>query len=382
MHASNPSSPMSPTTVGTRPGEKSKSRKNSKDKEPAVDPGDPPSQLPPPPSTPRVVIDQSIVTALIDHAYSDSRSTVLGYLGGKMMNDDALEREDAFVHISQFLASERSVPSMLTDMVTEMDGSLEHALDVFREAGLNCLTPSRADTLKQLRLQSKTPYCVGIVVSASITPRPSILSNDYSYNELSQQIAAFRAVEASTAIESPGDVTEMRDNTKRVRMFRATRVVFGVNQQLYTEPHVLRQMALTLTTTLNETRQAYAAQLMDCNDRPSRRMFVDSEYENFLMHFWRENVVQMKKSVDQDFLSLAVSKHDVKRLVSDRMDSIIGAWRKQILKKAAKQDNGKTVNIKEEDMRRRLEELVKKLVKYEEIGCDGLREEKDVCAVI
>lgn len=45
-------------------------------------------------------------------------------------------------------------------------------------------------------------------------------------------------------------------------------------------------------TTLHETRQAYTAQLMDC-DRPSKRMFVDSEYENFLMHFWRENVVQV-----------------------------------------------------------------------------------------
>lgn len=67
----------------------------------------------------------------------------------------------------------------------------------------------------------------------------------------------------------------------------------------------------------------------------------------------------MKKSIDQDFLSLAAAKHDVKRLVSDRMDSIIGTWRKQILKKTANQDTAKIVT--DEEMRRRLGELVKKV---------------------
>lgn len=107
MHASNLSSPPSPTTIDAKPGDKSKLRKNSKDKESAV-PGETSPQAPLLlPSKPRVVIDQSIVTALIDHAYSDSRFPVLGYLGGKLANDDVLEGDETVVHVSHFVASER-----------------------------------------------------------------------------------------------------------------------------------------------------------------------------------------------------------------------------------------------------------------------------------
>lgn len=59
---------------------------------------------------------------------------------------------------------------------------------------------------------------------------------------------------SNTAVESSAgqaaDETEAGESAKKIRMFRATRVIFGINQQLYIEPYVLRQMAQTLTVAI------------------------------------------------------------------------------------------------------------------------------------
>ncbi|CAG8472100.1 7617_t:CDS:2 [Racocetra fulgida] len=98
-------------------------------------------------------------------------------------------------------------------------------------------------------------------------------------------------------------------------------------------------------TVLREIKQTYSGQVLDCDNRIGQRIFVDSQYESFLMNF-------LKKSVLQDFRSLAVAKHHVKTLIMKRINGALATCQGHGI------NNGNDVHLR----RRKLEKLIEKLV--------------------
>ena len=54
----------------------------------------------------RVIIDESVVSALLDCAFSDYKHEVMGYLGGRF-DADSNDNEAIVCRINHFVASER-----------------------------------------------------------------------------------------------------------------------------------------------------------------------------------------------------------------------------------------------------------------------------------
>ncbi|RIA93285.1 hypothetical protein C1645_20437 [Glomus cerebriforme] len=121
---------------------------------------------------------------------------------------------------------------------------------------------------------------------------------------------------------------------------------------MYMCPNVMQQLSCALMTVLRETRQTYAGQILECENRNGQRIFVDSQYESFLMNFLRKSVLQFDRSIDQDFRSLSLSKLHVKSLISKRINDTL----------AISQKDKNMSDSEKLSKRQKLDKLIEKLV--------------------
>ncbi|ORY01790.1 hypothetical protein K493DRAFT_298233 [Basidiobolus meristosporus CBS 931.73] len=254
------------------------------------------------PNNSRVVLDQSVVVALLDHAYTDDKFNNYGYLGGKRVSTSRHSGE-VICHISHFIPSIRSVESMLAGKGEESTIALKLAVEAFASMGV--------ELLGWYRRLDATP--------TSLHPEPD-------------------------ADHIMSDAT----------LYSAVPVIFGVNQQPYTSPESIRQIAgtlkvwkqmsfkipgvLTIDTymymmqaILVESHVLFEAQRLDCGAMAGRKLFTDSEYDSFLMRFWKTSAIQyhsrasglkLKKTVEQEFHSLALKKHHLKSLLTHKISHL------------------------------------------------------------
>ncbi|GES74077.1 hypothetical protein RCL_jg4475.t1 [Rhizophagus clarus] len=315
----------------------------------------------------RLSIDDSVVSALLDCAYADVKHEVLGYLGGTC---DVDQSDNTIVcHVGQFVASERIVTSLLTDEVQEMPNSRDNAIKFFEENNLEFVgwyrsnfqsnlnsIPTQSDILKQTSIQSKFPNSAGIIVNISATSCPSIGSKGTNVTGLVNSISIFRTFESPN---TNGDINNSVQNNKKngkiwkgkgKANLKANKVSFTVNRQMYMCPNVMQQLSCALMTVLRETRQTYAGQVLECENRNGQRIFVDSQYESFLMSFLRKSTLQFDRSIDQDFRTLSLAKLHVKSLISKRINDTL------TISQNDKDNSEKLSN------RRKLDKLIEKLV--------------------
>ncbi|CAB5377878.1 unnamed protein product [Rhizophagus irregularis] len=287
----------------------------------------------------RLSIDESVVSALLDCAYADVKHEVLGYLGGTC----DVDRSDNTIvcRVGQFIASERIVTSLLTDEVQEIPNSREDAIKFFEENNLEFIgwyrsnfqsnlnsIPTQSDILKQTSIQSKFPNSAGVIVNISATSCPSIGSKGTNTKN--------------------GKIWKGKGKAN----LKANKVSFTVNRQMYMCPSVMQQLSCALMTVLRETRQTYAGQVLECENRNGQRIFVDSHYESFLMNFLRKSALQFDRSIDQDFRTLSLAKLHVKSLISKRINDTLTI-----------SQNDKVTNDSEKlSKRRKLDKLIEKLV--------------------
>ncbi|CAB5206148.1 unnamed protein product [Rhizophagus irregularis] len=119
-----------------------------------------------------------------------------------------------------------------------------------------------------------------------------------------------------------------------------------------TQSDILKQTSIQSKTVLRETRQTYAGQVLECENRNGQRIFVDSHYESFLMNFLRKSALQFDRSIDQDFRTLSLAKLHVKSLISKRINDTLTI-----------SQNDKVTNDSEKlSKRRKLDKLIEKLV--------------------
>ncbi|CAJ0768721.1 8854_t:CDS:10 [Entrophospora sp. SA101] len=268
-------------------------------------------------------IDESVFSALLECAYSDPKHQVIGYLGGKC----SIGKSDMIIcHVSQFVALERCIPSLLTDTVKEINLAYEETIKKFKDMGLILVGWYRS---------------AGIIISISTTGFPSLGPKGQISDGITNTFCIFRTSENTIlndfdAINTPSQGTKSKNGKiskgKGKELPKVNRVTFSVNKQLYTCPSVMQQLCCALMTILHESKQVYNEQILDCENRIGQKVFVDSQYESFLLNFLRKSVVQFDRSVDQDFRSLSIAKHHAKMLISKHLNETLGILQQNKIK--------------------------------------------------
>ncbi|CAG8435666.1 2734_t:CDS:10 [Scutellospora calospora] len=313
-------------------------------------------------------------------SYADSKHEVLGYLGGTC-DVDRLDNNTIVCHVSQFVASERVVTSLLTDTVQEVDQAREDAINTFKKMGLEFIgwyrsnldsnsntIPTQYDIIKQQTIQSQYPDSAGIIVSMSTISCPPInirgLISERSINAL----CVFRTVETNTSNNTNFPLSQTVKSKNRILKgkgkedSKANKVIFTVNRQMYMCSNVMQQLNHALMTVLREIKQTYSGQVLDCDNRIGQRIFVDSQHESFLMNFLKKSVLQFDRSIDQDFRSLAVAKHHVKTLIMKRVNGALATCQSHSV------NNGNDVHLKRKKLEKLIEKLVTQRMARKEIG--------------
>ncbi|CAG8575785.1 6517_t:CDS:10 [Diversispora eburnea] len=209
----------------------------------------------------KLSINESIILALHECSYIDSKHEVLGYLGG--ICDIEEDNNITICRISQFVASEREVTALMTGTVQEITQSRERAINTFKQSGVELL-------------------------------------------------GWYRSKSSTTGKQKNGKIWK----GKGKKSIKPNKLTFDINRQMYMCSNVMKQLSCAL-------KVAYSGQILDCNNRVGQRIFIDSQYEAFLMNFLKKSVLQFDRSVEQDFRTLAVSKHHIKGLISKRINGIL-----------------------------------------------------------
>ncbi|CAG8464156.1 3774_t:CDS:10 [Acaulospora colombiana] len=249
------------------------------------------------------------------------------------------------------------VTSLLTDSVQEIVQARDNAINTFKELGLEFIgwyrryyfltapITIRSSQIKNISLlqhsskskfnsyseryqqTSKTPITgsVGVIVSVSSVSCPPINSRTPVVDGMLNSLCAFR----TPAENSSDEENAVKSKNGKIwkgkgkECHKVNKLTFNVNRQAYMCPNVMQQLSCALMAILHEAKQIYSGQVLDCDNRNGQRILVDYQYEAFLMNFLKKSVLQLDRSIEQDFRSLAVAKHHVKEIIMKRINEIL-----------------------------------------------------------
>nr|CAG8522883.1 1088_t:CDS:2 [Entrophospora candida] len=160
---------------------------------------------------------------------------------------------------------------------------------------------TQTDITKQQAMQIPHPNAAGIIISISTTGFPSLGPKGQISDGMTNTFYVFRTTE-NTVISNFETINTSSQGTKP----KNGKIWKGKGKELP-------------KTILRESKQVYNGQVLDCENRIGQKVFVDSQYESFLMNFLRKSVLQIDRSVDQDFRSLSFAKYHAKMLIKKEM---------------------------------------------------------------
>eukprot|EP00833_Pecoramyces_ruminatium_P004606 jgi/Orpsp1_1/1178638/evm.model.c7180000066176.1 len=311
----------------------------------------------------KVIIDQSVYNMLFSQALSDKYNSVLGYLGGSFINisnnnsnssininnnnNNSFNKKEEFniCHITHFTTSERKIGDLITNNINEVDNSFIDAVQYFESKKVSCvgwyksniinkpLLPTFNDIAKQTRLQQLIPNGVGIILS----------TNNFNNNskEISSSIDNLKAMLIyQTYLKDPKnndvtikllndkkiDITNINDNPFERLLFHKNLkyycIPFGIVNQLYPSVDNLEINQKSLLVSLRESRQAYMSQALDTKSRIGQKVFIDAEYESFLMKYWKDNVLNTGHLIDQSYKTLSLKKFQLKKIINSKLNTL------------------------------------------------------------
>ncbi|RKP23380.1 hypothetical protein SYNPS1DRAFT_30880, partial [Syncephalis pseudoplumigaleata] len=292
----------------------------------------------------RVVLLQSLVAALLKHVCSDAMLPVFGYLGGhasqRVVEGMDMHEQQQQQHrhdylqcqASDFVASERAVDTLLNEMPAETMGSLERATLLFRDRGLDCIgwyrsvpdaqdfQPTLADVQRQRHMQRQYPWAVG----ALLAPPPPAEHAASAMADVAPLVHLFRVVPSFLAdqYDSAGNIIVAPLPPAMDIASVVVRVPFAFASRAVPDPVLFRRQQHMLMNTLAESRKAHALQQADNEHRRAACAIADAEYDAFLTDFWKSNVVELSRSIEHDFRTLAIHKVHLKRQVADRVRAL------------------------------------------------------------
>ncbi|KAJ3011058.1 hypothetical protein HKX48_007049 [Thoreauomyces humboldtii] len=304
-------------------------------------------------------MDKSVSTALVSQAYSDSRYSVLGFLGGSWKSI-VVERGGRKVtkvvcHVSRFHAAERQISELLRGRNVEDPTSIIRAVGRFHEQGLECvgwyrsndpnrpLQPTSEDVSKQAILQTLIADGIGVLVSAASANNPNRLqpfrpraAPGSPLIAPVHAILAFRAcLQTSEGILETGKIYPHFPEENPLPFYRdlvyhsdlvSMRLPIGLRDESHMSPHALTSLHKSLHLALDESRQVYLAHASASGAESARRMFLDSDYDSFLMNFWRRSVVGAFTSLDQELQTLNTKSAWAQAAISKKMTALKHAY--------------------------------------------------------
>jgi len=64
------------------------------------------------------------------------------------------------------------------------------------------------------------------------------------------------------------------------------------------------------------------SQAVESKSRIGQKMFIDAEYESFLMKYWKNNVLNTGHYIDQSFKNLSLKKFQLKRMINAKLNTL------------------------------------------------------------
>ncbi|KAJ3154475.1 hypothetical protein HDU86_004604 [Geranomyces michiganensis] len=320
-----------------------------------------------------VVLDKSVLTAIVNQAYSDTRYSTVGFLGG-LWKSVTVERDGKKLakivcHVSQFYAVERQIVDLMQGNVAEDPSSIVHAVGKFHEKDLECvgwyrrfivnsndpsrpLQPTSEDIAKQAFVQTLIPDGVGVLVSVASSNNPSRLQPFVPRSAVGiplvapmHALMAFRAcTQTSDGVLETNKVYPPYPDENPLPFFRelvfhtdllALRIPIGLRDEPYMSSDALRGLHRALQLTLTESRQVYLAQASVCGTDSARRMFLESDYDNFLMNFWRRSVVGAFNALDQELQTIGSKTAWKEAAIAEKLSELKGAFEDSVAKNTA-----------------------------------------------
>ncbi|KAJ3175188.1 hypothetical protein HDU87_006423 [Geranomyces variabilis] len=315
-----------------------------------------------------IVLDKSVLTAIVNQAYSDTRYSAVGFLGGSWkgvtVERDGQKLEKTVCHVSQFYVVERLVVDLMQGNVVEDPSSIVHAVGKFHEKDLECvgwyrsndpsrpLQPTSEDIAKQAFVQTLVPDGVGVLVSVASTNNPSRLQPFIPRSTAGiplvapmHALMAFRAcTQSSDGTLETSKVYPPYPDENPLPFFRelvfhsdllALRIPIGLRDEPYMGSDALRGLHRALQLTLTESRQVYLAQASVCGTDSARRMFLESDYDIFLMNFWRRSVVGAFNALDQELQTISTKTAWKEAAIAEKLSELRSVYEDSVAKNAA-----------------------------------------------
>ncbi|KAJ3329440.1 hypothetical protein HDU76_007906 [Blyttiomyces sp. JEL0837] len=302
---------------------------------------------------PRMVLDQSIATCLMDHMFSDPAFEIMGYLGGRILKvKDLLPGygksgpADVYVcHVTHFLASERSVGSLYLGDVAETDDAYAKALSFFNEMRVDFVgwyksnnpmkqpIPSQQDLKRQHELQLHHPGCIGLILSMTCSNRPSRFFPEVADPAITSPFVApvhcmraFRAVSDRSGGGAGGDGLGLGVAQQLVE---ADEVFVAVLEQAFMDPDAVRSLHRGLSTALDESVNAYdatASNFTATSGTTHQRLVLDTQMDSYLMNFWNSGILEAARGVQYELERVAIAKASIREWVMGRIDALKGVY--------------------------------------------------------
>ncbi|KAL6620895.1 hypothetical protein U3516DRAFT_627533 [Neocallimastix sp. 'constans'] len=311
----------------------------------------------------KVIIDQSVYNMLLSQALSDKYNSVLGYLGGSFIcipnnnsnnitnisnsSSSSLNKKEEInvCHITHYISSEREIGDLISNNINEVKTSFSDAIQYFESKKVSCvgwykstrinkpLLPTFNDIAKQTRLQQLIPNGVGILLSTNhfnydLKEQSSLLDNLKSmiiyqtYLKDPKNDITLKLFDNDKKI----DITSINENPFKRLLFHKNLkyycVPFGIANQLYPNVDSLENNQKSLLNSLRESRQAYMGQALDSKSRMGQKMFIDAEYESFLMNYWKNSVLNTGHLIDQSYKNLSIKKFQLKKIINSKLNTL------------------------------------------------------------
>jgi len=63
-------------------------------------------------------------------------------------------------------------------------------------------------------------------------------------------------------------------------------------------------------------------QALDSKSRMGQKMFIDAEYESFLMNYWKNSVLNTGHLIDQSYKNLSIKKFQLKKIINSKLNTL------------------------------------------------------------
>ncbi|KAG2391772.1 hypothetical protein C9374_013257 [Naegleria lovaniensis] len=235
-----------------------------------------------------VIIEQSVICGIIDHAYSDHHNEIIGLLGGFH------DAKTNTVYVSCFKALAREVENIAIDGVTCSPNEIILAQEFFQTKDLTFCGwyhshprippfPSMKDLQMQYEMQMQAAYSFGIICSSffseGTTSKKSDLQNFY--------INCFRVHE-------------------RQGSFTALKVEYSINNFGCLKSESQVEMVNTMKTCFQEAKETYSRLMEESiqENNLEKQLYIMSKYQSFLFEFWNGSINQRIKTLRQDISNM------------------------------------------------------------------------------